>query len=164
MSTTATKIDVKTVLKESIQNAAELMVKDLKHIPEDKLTVSPMGCARSPLAFIAEVVGFNMMVAGLLSGKEAKMLNEDERTAFENSFTTKEKGSEEIKSSTKMLCDALDNCSEEDLAREVTAPWGMQMKLYKMAQITGSHMMYHDGQLNYIQCLYGDGAFHWMEE
>jgi hypothetical protein len=30
-----------------------------------------------------------------------------------------------------------------------------------IAHVVSSHLWYHDGQLNYIQCLPGDGDYHW---
>jgi hypothetical protein len=58
---------------------------------------------------------------------------------------------------------ALAGCSDEDLAKTVTAPWQMDAPLYMIAQIAVSHLWYHDGQLNYIQCLLGDEKVHWMD-
>ena len=45
--------------------------------------------------------------------------------------------------------------------KSAMAPWGMESKLYEFAQIAISHIWYHDGQLNYVQCLLGDGDYHW---
>jgi len=44
----------------------------------------------------------------------------------------------------------------------IDLPWGAQ-SLYSTAQTAVSHLWYHDGQLNYVQALLGDGEVHWME-
>ncbi|MEZ5162652.1 MAG: hypothetical protein R2688_02665 [Fimbriimonadaceae bacterium] len=46
--------------------------------------------------------------------------------------------------------------SDELLNKPITAPFGMEMPVFAIAQIAVSHVWYHDGQLNYIQSLLGD--------
>jgi len=56
---------------------------------------------------------------------------------------------------------ALRGLSDEELDREVTAPWGAPFKALFLAGVVASHMEYHGGQVNYIQSLYGDAEMHW---
>jgi hypothetical protein len=37
------------------------------------------------------------------------------------------------------------------------------MSKFALAHLASIHMMYHDGQLNYIQSLHGDGEIHWRD-
>ena len=57
---------------------------------------------------------------------------------------------------------AITSASDEALNAVVNAPWGMPTPVFILAQIAVSHIWYHDGQLNYIQSLLGDGEVHWM--
>jgi len=37
------------------------------------------------------------------------------------------------------------------------------MPMMTAISLPAGHMMYHDGQINYIQLLLGDTKFHWIE-
>ena len=77
------------------------------------------------------------------------------------------KNSKEATASAHDLMDNLDKRTAEisantnTLMKTATTPWQMEASLYSLAQMAVSHIWYHDGQLNYIQCLMGDGDYHW---
>ena len=62
------------------------------------------------------------------------------------------------------VCRAIDTFSEADLGKEVAMPWGAKFPAMVAILLPTSHMTYHDGQINYIQTLFGDAEFHWIEE
>lgn len=163
MSTTATAFAPKEILKGNLTHASETYAKDLAHIPADKLTASPMGCARAPQEFSAECIGFNTLVRRILKGEEGGLPDPEARQAFYAQFDTIEKLQVGIRNSTAAVIEALDGVSDEDLARTVTAPWGRELSLFALVQTAATHMMYHDGQLNYIQSCYGDAVNHWAD-
>ena len=164
MSATATSIDFKAFLADTIQHNAETLIKDLKHVPDDKLNVSPMGCARRPLEFVAECAGFNRLLTKTIKGEEAQPPSQEEREKFYASCDNYEKAQHLLEDSTAVLVDAIKSLTEQELTREVTAYWGQPMPLYRLIHAAAVHMAYHDGQVNYIQCLYGDAKVHWMED
>jgi hypothetical protein len=163
MSQTATPVDMRTMLADMVTNAASTFVADLKHIPEDKLTVSPGGVARPPLTFTAECIGFNNMIADFLSGGQPTMPEPEKIEKFYASIDTYDKGAAGITASAAKIKAALEAMEPSKLDEIVTAPWGAPMPLGVLTRIAATHMIYHDGQLNYIQSLYGDGAMHWAE-
>lgn len=158
---TATAFDVKAAVIDRIKSTAEMYIKDLGFIPKDKLAVSPMGKARPALEFTAECAGFNFFVAALALGAPKGVPSDDERKAFYASIDTLEKATTTLQASVDQLTSALSGVSEEALFEPATAPWGEETTLYRLADITATHMAYHDGQLNYIQALYGDDSSHW---
>ncbi len=161
MSTTATAIDFKEFLKGFAENTCKQYVSDLTAIPDDKIGVSPMGAARSPLHFSAECSGFNGMLVSALKGEAIQMPDEDGKAAFYASIDTKAKAISAIETSTSAVIDALGTVSDEALQTEIPMYWGGSMPLYQFAHLAISHMAYHDGQLNYIQSLFGDTDIHW---
>ena len=161
MSTTATAINFKEFLKGQAEYASRIFCLDLAAIPEDKIGACPMGVARSPLHFSAECAGFNLMVAANLRGEEYAIPSEEGKTAYYASIDTTAKAAEAIQTSTAALIAGLDAVSDEDMHKEVPMYWGGTMPLYKFANLAINHMGYHDGQLNYIQSLYGDSEVHW---
>jgi hypothetical protein len=161
MSTTATQLSAKTLLQNVITRTSGMIIQDLAFIPEDKLNVSPMGCARTPLHFTAECAGFNMYVGKLLAGEVAERPSPEVREQFYASIDTLEKATEAIRSSADKILAGLENADDEMLMKEIQAPWGATVPVYQLVQTAGVHMGYHDGQINYIQSLYGDGENHW---
>lgn len=160
MSTAAVSIDPKSILIDSIRRIGAMYVSDLSHVPEDKLGACPMGAARTPLDFTAECAGFNFFVASALNGEPFSRTPE-EREAFVKSIDSFDKAKQAIEASVETLADAVSHLGEDDLTREVTTPWGEATTAYRFANMAAMHMMYHDGQINYIQSLYGDDANHW---
>ena len=57
--------------------------------------------------------------------------------------------------------EALSQADDATLNKVVMAPWGLEAPLLSLAHVISSHIWYHDGQLNFIQCLLGDGKYHW---
>lgn len=159
MSTTTISIDPKTTLLDSVRRIGGMYANDLSFVPSDKVAGCPMGSARSPLDFTAEVAGFNYYVASTLKGNSAK--TPEEREAFQKSIDSLEKARQALDSSVETLADAISSLDEEGLTREVSTPWGDTVSAYRLANMCVMHMMYHDGQINYIQTLYGDCENHW---
>ncbi len=161
MSQTVSGIDAKAHLIDRLQTTCKMYLGDLAHLPEDKLGASPMGKARSPQAFTAECAGFNHMMAGLLQGEPTAMPSEEERAAFTAGFSSMAACREQLEASVQHLIAAVEGLSNEQLAEATTAPWGSPMDKFSLAEICATHMNYHDGQINYIQALYGDDQDHW---
>ncbi len=161
MSETAIGFDVKADLIERLKSTTASYINDLKHVPEDKLGVSPMGVARSPIEFTAEVIGFNGLVVASLRGGSAEMPDQAARDAFTasiDSFAAAEAG---LNRSCESLAAAIEATSLDGLMEDTMAPWGQALTKLKLSGFAVTHMVYHDGQLNYIQSLYGDAENHW---
>lgn len=136
-------------------------VSDIPAIPEDKWTSSMGGCARPASEMTAEVVSILDWATGALSG-ETRVANEQElMEECKARCSTREGATAEIQRSVPAFVSALKAADDATLNSTVTAPWGAEMPLIMIAHVVSSHIWYHDAQLNYIQCLLGDGAFHW---
>ena len=152
---------IKDIAKGATIQQAELIVKDTKHIPEEKFCFCPMGCAKTARQVLAEVAGTNARIAAAIRG-------EDPATAggfvekVEQASTLEALGVL-VRESAKIVCDAIDSLSEADLDEQLKMPWGASFPAWQAILLPVSHMTYHDGQINYIQTLLGDNVFHWME-
>ncbi len=162
MPTSATTIEAKQILTDFLDQAGRFYLTDLTHIPDDKIDVQPMGAARTVRDFTAECINFNLMAGAALRGDDNSMPSEEERASLAGLLDSKDKLKAAIEGSLQNITDALQTISEEGLARIVTAPWGEPLSAFRLAHVAATHMMYHDGQLNYIQALYGDSEVHWM--
>lgn len=163
MSETATRIDAKAELAGWTRQLGQMYSKDLEHVPDTTITNSPGGAARSVGNFTAEVVGLCLMTVKALQGEQLQFPPEEVQAEFAAKFTTREFCQEQVQKAANALADALEAATDEQLETQITAPWGQPLSAFGFATIASNHILYHDGQLNYIQALNGDGAIHWMD-
>lgn len=137
-------------------------VSDIPAIPEDKWTASLGGCTRPASEVTAEVVSILDWATNALNG-DARTTNEEQLVAeYGERCSTREGAKAELERCVPAFVQALQGASDERLQSTVTAPWGSELPLIMLAHVASSHLWYHDGQLNYIQCLLGDGGYHWQ--
>lgn len=154
---------MKTILqaaKEGIINEKNVLLKDAGYIPEEKLDWVAMACAKSAANILAGCVSVNLAVASTISGEKIDI--KTKQAALESSKSHKEI-EKAMNESVDKLCAVVDTLKESDLDKEVTLPWGMKLTIQDAIALPISHMTYHDGQINYVQLLLGDNAFHWAE-
>ena len=160
---TATLPNIKDLTINRLNANVEQYIKDMSFIPDDKLGVVPMGCARPVLEFTAEVIGFNMFVAMALRGEPMPNMSDEDKAAFYSSVDSRAKAEKMLTDGVSEIITAFEKLSETELMEEVTLYWGAVETKFNIANMAAGHMGYHDGQLNYIQSLFGDGANHWGE-
>lgn len=148
--------------KAHLTHSVETLLKDASYIPADKLTWSAMGCAKSAATILAECGRSNMDIAGAIRGEAPNPSYREREQAVIQSGSMDELKRFVEESRDKMIA-AIDSLSEADLGKQIKMPWGATMPTPMAVLIPASHMDYHDGQINYIQCLLGDEKFHWAE-
>ncbi len=164
MSDTITRIDAKAELAKWTRQLAGMYVADLKALDESAILNSAGGAARTANDFTAEVAGFNLMTAKRLRGEEVPERTDEDRAAFTALFSTKDVCVNMLSSSAEELASAIESASDESMAEVVTMPWGQDMSKWELANLCANHILYHDGQLNFIQSLSGDGEMHWFDK
>ena len=160
-SATLTSLKEETIAR--LNANLETYLKDMAFIPEEKLSVSPMGRARPVLEFTAEVIGFNQFVSKALSGQEVAMPSDEERKAFFDSVSSRDLAKSMLVDSVQEIVSSLERLDEAELTEEVTMYWGAGASKLNVANMAAAHMGYHDGQLNYVQSLFGDDVNHWAD-
>lgn len=156
-----TTTDLKEHLNEVTARARRLITNDLLAIPESIRATGHGGCSRTALHVVAECALVNGFIAGyLLSGKMERRPPE-ERDALLATFDTTEKTVAFLDSETEKLLAAFAQVDPETLFEVVDSPLGRPMSRFAIAELPATHMMYHDGQLNYMQTLHGDSEMHW---
>ena len=155
-----TTFDPRAHLKGFTHTAHQFLIKDMNAVEENQACVCPGGVAKPAIKVVAECAAVNGMVAAMLSGGDAKRPSPEERDAYYASFTTREAVLTELEQKTQSLYAAIDGLDENTLGEMVEGPIG-PMTRFGMAELPAMHMMYHDGQINYIQALNGDGEVHW---
>ena len=164
MSDTITKIDAKAEMAKWTRQLAGMYVADLKALDETAILNSAGGTARTVGDFTAEVSGFNLMTAKKLGGEDFPARTDEEKAAFTALFSSKDVCIKMLSSSAEELASAIESASEESMTEVVTLPWGQDMSKWELANLCANHILYHDGQLNFIQSLSGDGEMHWFDK
>ena len=102
------------------------------------------------------------MVAGTLRGDLGVIPEPQGWIRAPQEYQSKADAMKDLSDSVDELLAAFGNVSEGALSKEIETPLG-KMASGQLMAIMGGHLMYHSGQLNYIQTLHGDDVFHWAE-
>jgi len=137
------------------------LVNDFKALPDEAKAKSHGGCARTPLSFLVECAALNMFIADILEKGDGKRLTDEEEAALYKRMDTAEKALAMLDDSVAKLRAAYDALDENTLGDITDKPFGRPMQKFGPACLPINHMMYHDGQLNFLQTLYGDDKIHW---
>ncbi|MGC4044615.1 MAG: hypothetical protein QM758_12540 [Armatimonas sp.] len=159
------KLNPKVALNDQIIQAKTFLTKDLKAIPADKQGTTFDGCSRSALSIVSECGGNCAIITKILQGASGHEMTREEMGALMHPFEveTEENVLAYLEEKSGELLRFISECDEDtlgDICPEF--PWG-QLTRFDVAMVPAGHMMYHDGQLNFIQTLIGDGDVHWME-
>lgn len=139
--------------------SSKLYITDLQALPDDAFGTVMGGVARTVFDFTFEVANVNARVAASISGQTLPRPSDEEYKQMAAALDTKEKAIDAVRQSTEALMTAWMNL--DDINKEIPAFGGTRSCL-SMVDLCAGHMMYHDGQLNFIQALRGDGEVHWM--
>ena len=137
-----------------IEGAANALAFWVGTTREDRLdwtpSAEPDSKSRSVLDVAHECVRSNRRMAAILSGSPPS----EGPAPFTDSATAQKNLTE----SAKALADVVRGLDESALTQLFQAPWG-PMPGRVMVQLPAMNMIYHGGQINYIQRLYGDTEF-----
>lgn len=162
MSTTLQGVDARTYLSGWLRGLTSMTTADINAIPDDKWTATHGGCTRAANELVADAVSLIIWSTEALKGNVIQTTEADFMKQLAKEFSNKTVCVAKFAEATDAFCAAIAEASDEALNTPIMAPWGMEAPLYMLAQIAVSHVWYHDGQLNYIQCLLGDDKVHWM--
>lgn len=163
MSSTMQGINARGYLIGWAQGVTGMFAADINAVPDDKWTATFGGCTRPANELTADAISLLVWCTGALKGETAGA-ESDGMKELTAACASKPVAIAKLMESSSAFCEALGAASDETLNSIVTPPWQMAAPLFVLAQITVSHIWYHDGQLNYIHCLLGDSKIYWMPE
>lgn len=140
--------------------AKDDLVRAARSLPADRLGWRPQPHAPSAVSIVAHCAAANLFFAAVIGSLPLPYRTEDERRQAIASCTTLEQAESFLNRSVTAFCDALVALPEGRLAEQVAMPWGERMPLYAGLWQATQHMLYHEGQINYIQLLLGDDEHH----
>lgn len=163
MSTTTTEgIDARGYLIGWLKGVTSMYAADVNAIPDDKWTATFGGCTRPANELTADAISLLLWVTEACNGNVTNDSEGELMKALTTECSTKAVAIAKLTEASDAMAAALATASDETLNSVVMPPWQMESPLFIIAQVAVSHIWYHDGQLNYIHCLLGDGKVHWM--
>jgi hypothetical protein len=153
---------LKDYLGKAVQEAGKMYLEDLEAMDEAVLQASPGGVARRPVDYSFEIAVINKRITHRLHGTDPGPWPGPEEgfIAAPPEYATKSGAIDFVRSSFDDLHAAWQTVDENDLERKIELPTGETSPLDLIAMAV-SHASYHDGQLNYAQCIAGDNEVHW---
>lgn len=151
---------------EITEKAAGDLFKSAKAMPEDKLVWRPLEVGRSALDYAGESAQMAEAALYMIGGEKKKTVDPSQFTEM-----VKERGEwktieecekafhEKFKTSKKII----ESTPDSELEQMVDFPFGQPGEQVSIAEVMLStywQLVYHLGQINYIQTLYGDMEMH----
>lgn len=121
-------------------------------VPDDRLTWSAGGAAKTPLQLAGKFAGFlgfitHMIVHGAMP---------DRSGAMPPTPQTREEAKAAVDGAFEGLRGALRGLTEGDMQRSIPAPWRADMSMRQAFYLLAQALAYHQGQLNLLQLCWGD--------
>ena len=134
-----------------------LLTNAAKSTPADKQDWKPEATARSAREVFNEAVIMFTNTAGMLNDR--KMPDTYEATAAKYAAMSAEELIAQATTDLGVLTTAIRAFPEADFEQTMDLPWGT-MSFFDIMTYPYWNMMWHAGQINYIQTLYGDQKMH----
>lgn len=157
---------IKQCTLDLIDSMGGFFAKDFALLSEEQVMTSPGGAARRPIDYVHEVTVVNRGIACQLRGEDPSPLF-GEQSHDENKFIvapdslSHADALEAFKASVSEVRAVVDGMSEEDMLAPRQSFFG-EKPAYWVAQFVAIHTNYHNGQLNVVQGLGGDGKNNWF--
>ena len=126
----------------------------------DKITWVPMGEGRTVLNQLTECVLANTKWRDILQTRHYANVPPEVRERIHAQCDTLDNTLDALEQSGAALIEAIAAVPDAETAHEIETPWGT----YTLADCCLHaywNMVYHEGQINYIQTLYGDTEDHY---
>ncbi len=154
------ELDLAAQLRATTERAYSNLVNDLNALDEEKASGSPDTALRPAIKVVAECGSVNGLLAELVTTGTATRPSPEEREVYYASITTRAEALAELEKGTQKLYAAIDGVAPDRWGETVPTPLG-PMTVLGAANFAALHMMYHDGQINYLHMLHGDTEMHW---
>lgn len=144
------------------QRALEEVLRAFEALPEDKRDWKPAEHSRSAMSQLQEIAVVPVFHEMLLQGSGLPDGFHRDLQARAAALTSFDECRSEAVRATAALCGAIASFPDERLDEEVTLPFGPGMTMTMADVLTQHHwnMVYHLGQINYIQTMLGDREMH----
>lgn len=153
-------MDSKAVATKGLKGASGCLLSDLQALPEEAFDRQFGDKCRTVADIIYEVNLVNDHIRMVIAGEEPFAWPEGGWIKAPADFRTKETVVAAFESSISRLMATVEGFTPEQFEEPITIESGETTR-FARCQFMTIHMYYHSGQLNFIQTLLGDDAWHW---
>ena len=158
-------MDYKEHAVSATQKAYDMLYRTARAMTEEKLQWKPLDQGRSVIDQLQECARVPRWIAGVLRLRALPPTSEGERAkALEESkqWKTLDQLESVFRNHLEQLFSAIREFPEAELEKKITLPFGrgVERTLAEMMLLPQQNAIYHIGQINYIQTLYGDLEMH----
>ena len=161
MSTEQPNLDSQSIALKTLKGAYNLLRKDLNALPEEAFTQSFGDKTRTVADLVYEVNLVNDHVGMVMRLEEPFPWPENGWIKAPEGFDTKEAVIGAFEVSAQKMLSTVEGFSTQQIEEPLETEDGVTNR-FERCRFMALHMWYHSGQLNFIQTLRGDDAFHWM--
>jgi hypothetical protein len=150
---------IQSVAASMTRETAETVIFVALATPPDKHHWKPLDNGRSIVAQVVECALANRKWTEILQRREWFTYTE---AVVEESLTewdTLEKATAHLRTAANALALAIESVPDRDMSGSIETPWG-PYPLPRCCLHAYWNMVYHEGQINYVQTLYGDFEEH----
>lgn len=158
-------IDPIDVIVTDTRKAAETLAANLSAMPDDRQDWRPLDAGRSALDQVQECAVINDFCAAILRDRKTpEGWSYDSYKAECAKLDTPAKAVQALGEATERLAAAITAFPSDALEIEVKLPFGddFRASFLRVILMPYYNMVYHTGQIAYIQTLYGDTQMHGM--
>lgn len=154
-------MDLVKTANQNLEQVCTMFRQDLDALPEEAFTQGFGGTTRTVADIVTEVNDVNDYFGAKLRGEEPPAWNLDDGwVRAPEGFNKKADVIAAFVQSTDRLKSTVAGFSAEVLDSPIPGDTNGRT-YYSRVSFLVSHLMYHSGQLNYIQTLLGDSEWHW---
>lgn len=149
---------VQTLAATLTKRAADALEAAAESTPDERLTWQPMGHGRSILEQLVECALANQQWAGILTQRAYACLPADVAMDAARALDTRDTAIACLRETTAALVAAILAVDDAEIGRVLAVPPedGVDLTLAEGCLYAYWNMVHHDGQIRYIQTLYGD--------
>lgn len=153
-------MDLKATTTKALASSCQVFLKDLQALPEDAFDKKFGPNTRTVADIVYEVNLVNEHVRMTICGEEPFEWPDEGWIKAPEDFRKKDAVVAAFELTTQKLINSVEAFTIEQLEGKVTTERG-ETDRYERCRFITLHMWYHGGQLNFIQTLLGDTAWHW---
>ena len=140
------------------RQAAQALATTVEATPNDRLAWQPLDQGRSILQQLIDCALANLKWALVLENHEYSRLPRAFKDVAEMALTTRESALARLQENVARLATAIEALDDDEIGRVLPVPAedGVDLTVAEACLSAYWNMVYHEGQMRYIQTLYGD--------
>ncbi len=150
---------IQTLADWRTRRGCENLLASTSAMPEDKRNWKPLGAGWAVNDLLVECILVNLKWAATLRNRAYTRVSSEVAESLRAVTGTSQGLTDHLRQSTDELIVAIENVRNDELTEVVETPFGTY-SLADCCLIAYWNSAYHEGQINYIQTLYGDLAQH----